>query len=406
MRSRSPRLLLAGFLIVVLVTAVFVPTVAADSHNDSATATDQSYQLVHGYDTAQVITVDPIQGDEPVEEFYDAQEVSEDGESLSSMGTTAYQQDDKSMLMLYEGPEGVSLVAVHDRYHETRANGTTGGSVSWNVSGLPEDGEWAVIDDDPGQSSGDDRFYTDTDHRDGLSEPDGEPPGQADALLSWVWSTGQTDGVAYRGLDQDVSITLSPGFNAESYHRYGDRRRPNSPPDDPTANPGYNGTVDDWVAVVPTDDAAFTTEDFHHTHEPTTIRSTSEPARLRTMRLENDSIDPGESVRVSAVIENPGEVAWTHEASLRIGDSEIQSRAVTVPAGEERTIEFSQEIAQTGVYEIGVDGEQATLTVGAPNSTDEERDETTNEQAPGFGPIVAVIALCIVVVGSKRRTNE
>ena len=407
MRRRSYHLLLGGILVVFLLTAVFVPTVAADSHNDSAAGNDRSYQLVHGYDNAQVISVEPIQGEEPVEEFYDATTASGDGES--SVGTTRYQQDDKSVLMLYEGPDGVSVVAVHDRYHETRTEGTPGGSLSWNVSGLPEDGEWAVLDDDPGQLSGDDahddQFYIDEDHRRGVSEPDGEPPGEADALLSWVWSTGRTDGVAYRGLDSDVSITVTPDFNGESYHRYGDQRRPDVSPDDPSAPAGYNGTVDDWVAVVPTDDAAFDTEDFHHTHEPTTIRSTSAPARVRSMSLENESIDPGDSAEFSAVIENPGDTNWTHEASLRIGATEIQSRTVTVPAGEERTIEFTQEISQTGVYEVGVDDEQATLTVGDPDAADEESDEPTDEQAPGFGPVVAVVALCIAAVGSKLRTN-
>jgi len=406
MRRGRRRSLLTGVLVVCLVTSLFAPTVVADTHTASDGESDRAYQLVHGYDEAQVIAVDPIQGEEPVEEFYDSRNTP-NGESLSSMGTTTYQQNDKSMLMLYEGPDGVSLVAVHDKYHENRV-GSSGGSLSWNVSGLPEDGEWAVIDDDPGQLSGgdshDDRFYIDADHRRGISKTDGEPPGEADALLSWVWPTGETDGVAYRGLDQDASITVSPGFNEESYHRYGDQRRDSTMTDRPNRAGGYNGTVDDWVAIVPTDNG-FEPEDFHHTHEPTTIRSTSEPTRLRNTTLENDSIDPGGSARVSAVIENPGDVDWTHEASLRIGDSEIQTRTVTVPAGEERTVEFTQQISQTGVYEIGVDDERMTLTVGSPDSTHE--DDDTDEQAPGFGPITALVALCVVVaVGARYRTNS
>ncbi|MFD1641979.1 PGF-CTERM sorting domain-containing protein [Halohasta litorea] len=377
-----------------------MPTVAADSHDASDDESDRAYQLVHGYDETQVISVDPIAGDEPVEEFYDARDP--DGQSRSSLGTSEYQEDDKSMLMLYEGPDGVSLVAVHDKYHEDRAEGTRGGSLSWTVSGLPEDGEWAVIDDDPGRiedDSHDDRFYIDPDHREGFSETDGEPPGRADALLSWEWSTGETDGVAYRGLNQDASITITPGFNEESYRRHDDQQDASSPAD------GNNGTVDDWVAIVPTDDG-FERMDFHHTHEPTRIRSTSEPTRLGEMTLENDSIDPGEPARITAVIENPGDTDWTHEASLRIGDSELQSQTVTVPAGEERSVEFSQQISQTGVYEIGVDDEQRTLTVGDPESSDTDSEETTDEQAPGFGPAVALIALCVVVLGARHRTNN
>ncbi len=380
-----------------LVTSLFVPTVVADSHNGSDDESDRAYQLVHGYDEAQVISIEPVAGEEPVGEYYDP-ETSSWGQSSSSIGD--YHKNDTSTLLLYEGPEGVSLVGLHDKYHSRQAAGTTGGSLSWTIEGLPADGEWAVLDE-----STDDLVYVGYGHRTGVSDPDGEPPAEADALLSWVWSTSETETVAYRGFDQDVSVTIEPAVDEESYHRYGDQRRPNELPNRPDRGEGYNGTIDSWEAIVPTDDG-FERADFHHTHEPTTIRSTSEPTRLRDTTLETERIDPGESARITAVIENPGDTNWTHEASLRIGDTELQTRTVTVPAGEERTVEFTQQISQTGVYEIGVDDERTTLTVGTPNSTDENTDETTEEQTPGFGPAVALIALCVVVLGARHRTNS
>lgn len=397
MRRARPRGVLVGVLVVCLVTSLFVPTVVADTHDASDDENDRSYQLVHGYDEDQVIPVEPLAGEDPVEEHYDS-ETSSWGRSSSSLGD--YHKNDTSTLLLYEGPEGVSLVGLHDKYHSRQTAGTTGGSLSWTMEGLPVDGEWAVLGD-----SSDDLVYTGYGHRTGVSDPDGEPPNGSDALLSWVWSTSETETVAYRGLDQNGSITIYPAVGEESYHRYGDQRRPDEPPDRPDRSEGYNGTVDSWEAVVPTDDGSGVERaDFHHTHEPTTIRSTSEPTRLRNVTLENDSIDPGESTRVSAVVENPGDTNWTHQASLHIDDSEIQTETVTVPAGEEQTLEFTQQITQTGTYEISVDDERTTLTVGDPNGTDEERDETTDEQAPGFGPVVALVALCVAVVGSRYRS--
>jgi len=154
MRRKRYRAVMSGILVVLMITALFVPVVAADNHEDESETTERSYQIVQG---DQVIPVEPMQGDESVEEFYDYRHPhvgSRDnpswGRSFSSMGTTDIQQDDTSALMLYEGPDGVSLVAVHDKYYEEQAEGTTGGSVSWTVSGLPEDGEWAVIDDEYG----------------------------------------------------------------------------------------------------------------------------------------------------------------------------------------------------------------------------------------------------------------
>ncbi len=397
-RSRY-RPLLTGILVACLVTSLFVPTVVADTHNASDDESDRVYQLVHGHDESQVIPIEPIAGEEAVEERYD----SETG-SWGRSSTDNYHENDASTLLLYEGTEGVSFVGLHDKYHAREAAGTTGGSLSWTIHGLPEDGEWAVLDDE----SEDDIVYVAEDHRSGISDSDGEPPNESDALLSWVWSTSEAESVAYRGLDQDVSITIEPAVDEESYHRYGDQRRPNEPPDRPDRAAGYNGTVDDWEVIVPTDDGSeFERVDLHHTHEPTKIRSTSEPTRLGAITLENDSIDPGDSARLSAEIENPGDTDWTHEASLHIGDSEIQTKTVTVPAGEERTVEFSQQISQTGDYEIGVDDEQTKLTVRDPNSTDnEDTDDTTDEQTPGFGPVVAVVALCVAGIGSRYRSNS
>src|SRR6056297_534900 len=144
-----------GLLVALLLTSLAAPIVYADSHtDDSGSESGRSYQIVQG---TQVLSVEPLSGDEPVEEFYDYRHPyvgSRDdpswGRSFSSVGTEEYQENDTSLLMLYEGPQGVSLVAVHDKYHEEPSQGTAGGSLSWTVGGLPESGEWAVLDDEYG----------------------------------------------------------------------------------------------------------------------------------------------------------------------------------------------------------------------------------------------------------------
>jgi PGF-CTERM protein len=419
MRRKRYRAVMSGILVVLMITALFVPVVAADNHEDESETTERSYQIVQG---DQVIPVEPMQGDESVEEFYDYRHPhvgSRDnpswGRSFSSMGTTDIQQDDTSALMLYEGPDGVSLVAVHDKYYEEQAEGTTGGSVSWTVSGLPEDGEWAVIDDEYGwlteNETKDDIFLLDSDHQAGAPGNDGAPPSGADALLSWVWLTGRSDGVAYRGLDQDVSMTIEPSFNSRSYHRYGDQRRADELPDRPDRGERYNGTIDDWQVIVPTEDEeeeAFSRVSLDSLNEPVDIRSTSSPPAPRSVSLENENIEPGETAQVTAVIENNG-VDWIHDASFRVGDTELDSQTVTVPAGEERTVEFSQEFTEPGVYEIGVDDTQTTLTVGDPESTTngdtDDSTESTDEQVPGFGPVTALVAVVAVTIVARRQAT-
>jgi PGF-CTERM protein len=421
--------ILSGLLAGLLLTSLAAPVVYADSHtDDSGSESGRAYQIVQG---TEVLSIEPLSGDEPVEEFYDYRHPyvgSRDdpswGRSFSSVGTTDYQRDDTSILLLYEGPQGVSLVAVHDRYHEEQSQGTAGGSLSWTVDGLPEGGEWAVLDDEYGwlttNESKDDIFRLDAAHRAGAPGNDGAPPVGADALLSWVWTTGRSDGVAYRGLENDASIVINPAFNNASYHRYGDDRRPDVPPDRPEANAGYNGIVDNWDVVVPSsgDDEVEHIE-LDSLEEPVAVRSTSTPPAPRSVSLEASQIDPGDTAALTAVIENSGATEWTYEAQLRVYDTDLQSKTVTVPAGEERTVEFTQQFGEPGRYEIGVGNEQATLTVGDPDaSTDkspfDDPDETggsegsddTDDRTPGFGPVAALIALLVVAVGAKYRTDS
>jgi len=424
---------LSSVVVLLLIGSLFIPVVYADDHDES-TEPDRYYQIVQG---DQVVSVDPIEGDDSVEEFYDyhhphvgSRDDPRWGRSFSSEGTVEYQKDDTSVLLLYEGPEGVSLVALHDKYHETQTDGTTGGSVSWTVSGLPNDGEWAVIDDEYGwlttNATQDDLFYVDPVHRSGAPGTDGEPPNNADALISWVWVTGRNDGVAYRGLGSDVSVSIDPAFNEESYHRYGDQRRANEFPNRPYQNSGYNGTVDDWQVIVPTSDGEeFDRVSLERLDEPVDIRSTSVLPTLRSVELENETIEPGDSLELTAVVHNPGDTEWSYETSFRVGDTVLQREYVTVRPGEEQTVTFTQEFESAGVYEVGVDGERTTLTVGDPetNDTDEytgdtdgdtddtgeytdDTDGNTDDQIPGFGPVTAVVALLVATLTARRRLTR
>jgi len=138
----------------------------------------------------------PLRNDEPVEEFYDYF----DAEAHTS---TDIEQSNVSHVFLYEGPDGLSLVVIHDR----RDDGT-GGAVSFDIIGLPtSDGEWVVRDD-------------------------GEV-GPTDTSPDWSWAGRHTDGGGFRGgLDGEFSITIDPKFNEAA------ERSPLSP-----------GEIEEWQAL-------------------------------------------------------------------------------------------------------------------------------------------------------------
>ncbi len=85
-----------------------------------------------------------VTSDMPVEEFYDYRSSDTDPQGwYSAYGpATALEQAENSVLYLYRGPEGTSLVFMHGK-----RGSEGGGSVTFRFSGLPTDGAWAVTDD-------------------------------------------------------------------------------------------------------------------------------------------------------------------------------------------------------------------------------------------------------------------
>lgn len=192
-----------------------------------ATATRQEesqYILVQG-DTC--VPVQPMRSQTPVEAFYEYQlsqeyvsdangAVSGNTARFASAGTADLQRGQTSLLFLYQGPEGMSLVVVHGSI-----DGADGGAVTFRISGLPEDGRWVVKDDlyrnpDTGERAATnyDRWTVDgTDHR-----------------IDWTWGRSGTDGGVFRALNDDFEVAIDPAFNEDAA----------------LYNEHYEGTVTDW----------------------------------------------------------------------------------------------------------------------------------------------------------------
>jgi hypothetical protein len=110
--------------------ALGVPAVAAD-------ATDRTFVVEQG-DTCH--TVEPLgDGSQSVESFYQYGTETD----YSSAGTTALQQPDTSLVFLYHGSNGLSLVFVHGAYKSD----SVGGSASVTINRLPSSVSQAVEDD-------------------------------------------------------------------------------------------------------------------------------------------------------------------------------------------------------------------------------------------------------------------
>lgn len=172
-----------------VVVALLLVVSAVPLSDDTATAAQHSFVVEQG---DRCFAVNPLQGEQDVESFYDYRTPeNSDYYTYSTHMPDHLPREDVSRLFLYEGPDGVSLVMVHNE-----RDGTGGGhAVSFDFQGLPGEGGWAVMDDDYGGQ--DDRFSRDS--------------------IDWTLRSDRTDGGAFRGLDQSgTAITVTPRFNEDA----------------------------------------------------------------------------------------------------------------------------------------------------------------------------------------------
>ncbi|WP_137283587.1 hypothetical protein [Halorussus salinisoli] len=159
------------------------------------------------------IPITPLSDDETAEAFYDYRTpyTSPSGAAYSSYGTTDLQRPETSICFLYDGPEGLSLVLVHDKLND----GTSGGAVTFDLAfENPDRGSWVVGDDDYDAPSNYDSF---SQTGDGWK-------------VDWTWTDRRSDGGVYKPLGDDFAVTIRPAFN-EAAALYGDP---------------YEGEITDW----------------------------------------------------------------------------------------------------------------------------------------------------------------
>ncbi|WP_458206571.1 hypothetical protein [Haladaptatus sp. NG-SE-30] len=142
----------------------------------------------------------------PVEQFYDYRTPDTDPSSYkyASFGTESLQRKDTSIMFLYKGPKGLSLVMVHDKL-----DAGDGGAVSFNITNLPVKGKFVVKDDQYDGPTNRDTFDY-SKHRDWNGNE------TATAVIHWTWQGGRADGAVYRGLGNEFEFTIHPKFNKQA----------------------------------------------------------------------------------------------------------------------------------------------------------------------------------------------
>lgn len=222
---------------------------------------DGSYQVAQGDRT---FAVEPLSGDVPVEELYSYRlpdgysgtgvHDEPGGPFFESVGTRALQRESTTITFLYDGPNGLSLVVVHDRSAEQAAEGDDGGSVTWEVVVHDADANWRVKDDEYWNTDSGEPAETNYDDW----NTDGNPH-----QIDWTWAAGGTDGGVLGYIDHETALQINPSYNEQATlydeHYQGEitewefisgsadgPERTSLALDEPVAVVGANG---DWSAV-------------------------------------------------------------------------------------------------------------------------------------------------------------
>jgi PGF-CTERM protein len=129
--------------------------------------------------------------------------------------------------------------------------------------------------------------------------------------------------------------------------------------------------------------------------------------------VETDSVVVGDDVAVRMRIENDGGADGVYTAKLSFDGEVVDERDVSVAAGGTRVVTFREAVETPGTYAVSINDVQAgevdvqpagTTAPGTSPGPDEAAVGPAGGQ-PGFGPVVAFVALLAAGLFVLRRRN-
>jgi PGF-CTERM protein len=148
---------------------------------------------------------------------------------------------------------------------------------------------------------------------------------------------------------------------------------------------------------------------------------------VRETAVSRTTLSVGESTTVTATVENVGTATGSHTVALRRGDETTATRVVDLAPGETADVTFTLTPDGVGTYALHVDDvsvgqvtvDEATATAtpthtatrtstptpaSASTATDAATATPTSDtSAPGFGAVVALLALLVAGLLARRR---
>ncbi len=136
-----------------------------------------------------------------------------------------------------------------------------------------------------------------------------------------------------------------------------------------------------------------------------------QPASLVDLTISPPEIETGDTVAVSVLVTNAGDVECTYQVQLTVDGSVEESREITLAGGDSQTVAFTTATDVTGSHTIDVNGLSATFTVKPPPAPAAftTRDLTISPTEVDIGETVTIgllVANTGDLTGSHKVTLE
>ncbi|WP_135827178.1 PKD domain-containing protein [Halorussus ruber] len=116
--------------------------------------------------------------------------------------------------------------------------------------------------------------------------------------------------------------------------------------------------------------------------------------------LNESTIAAGETVEITAAVENTGGSAGEQNVTLTMFGKELATETVEVPAGETKEVTFVRKVDAAGNYTVEVSGQTADLGV---TESDDGGFGDRAPDVPGFGVGAALVALLAAALLARMR---
>ena len=146
---------------------------------------------------------------------------------------------------------------------------------------------------------------------------------------------------------------------------------------------------------------------------PPTLETTAATFTVSSMSISPVEVSTGESVDISVLLTNTSEVEGNYILALKIDGVTEETKTISLPGGESKTVTFTTSKEETGDYDVDVSGLPGFFSVSqaSPDASPTPTPTTQKSSSPGVNwtivvPVLVAVFLAIFIPLWLRKKRE